>query len=85
MEIALYMRPIVTGLFVTLFLICAGNLPVHFNSSIEGVGTDACGAVIPGADVRVTDLSTGIAGRVKTSTEVLYRVLNPNKNRCSRR
>jgi hypothetical protein len=59
-----------------LFLFAARDLRAQFNSSIEGVVSDSSGAVIPGADVTVADLGTGIARHVKTSGEGLYRVLN---------
>src|SRR5690242_1798978 len=61
---------------LALFLLAVSDVWAQFNSSIEGVVSDSSGAVIPGADVAVTDLGTGIARHVKTSGDGLYRVLN---------
>ena len=64
---------------VLLFpLLLMAPLPAsaQFNSTIQGTVTDSQGAVIPGAVVRVTNTTTGLARDAVTSAEGVYRVFS---------
>ncbi|HWB85850.1 MAG TPA: carboxypeptidase regulatory-like domain-containing protein [Bryobacteraceae bacterium] len=57
-------------------LVLSGCAMAQFNSAIQGTITDASGAVIPGAQVQVTQKETGISRSATTSEDGLYRVLS---------
>ncbi|MFN0101078.1 MAG: carboxypeptidase-like regulatory domain-containing protein [Bryobacteraceae bacterium] len=63
-------------LTVALFCFCASSAMAQFSSAIQGVVTDASGAVIPAAVVHVTNVDSGVAREARTSNEGLYRVIN---------
>ena len=63
-------------LTVALFCFCASSAMAQFTSAIQGVVTDASGAVIPAAVVHVTNVDSGVAREARTSNEGLYRVIN---------
>lgn len=58
------------------FLFSLHGVYAQFNSSIEGTVLDSSGAVIPGAEVTITNVGTGAARHIRTSGEGFYRVLN---------
>jgi carboxypeptidase family protein len=61
---------------VSALLILAPNLFAQFGSGIQGTIVDNSGAMIPGAQVVVTNLNTGVTRDVFTSDEGIYRVLS---------
>ena len=63
---------------LTAVLFCVGlsSALAQFTSSIQGVVTDAAGAAVPEAVVRVTNVASGVGRVAVTSSEGLYRVLN---------
>lgn len=56
-------------------------LVAQYNSSIEGIVTDRSGAIVPSAQVNVTEVSTGLVRHTMTTTDGFYRVvdLEPGK------
>ena len=51
-----------------VFSMCGGRSALaQFNSSIDGTVNDASGALIPGADVTLTDAITGVEQKFKTN------------------
>src|ERR1700733_1940295 len=65
-----------TKLIAVLFCLSATCAMAQFTSAIQGVVTDASGAAIPEAVVRVTNIDSGVARESATSNEGLYRVTN---------
>jgi len=57
-------------------LLLLGTLPAgaQFNATIQGTVVDAQGGVLPGAMVRVTQISTGVTRDVVTMPDGVYRV-----------
>jgi hypothetical protein len=62
------------GFLVAFLGILAAPLAAQFSSGFEGTVTDASGASVGGADVTVTDLSTGVPQRTKTSDSGTFRI-----------
>src|SRR6267154_3414966 len=69
------MRPRCRRMILLLGLF-QGLILAQFNSAIQGVITDNSGAVVPGANVTVTNTGTGVARTVDTLEDGLYRVLS---------
>src|SRR5262245_13208066 len=63
-------------LLFPLLLIAPRPASAQFNSTIQGTFTDSQGAVIPGAVVRVTNATTGLARDAVTSPDGVYRVFS---------
>jgi hypothetical protein len=63
-------------LLFTLFLASASAYGQLSTGTIAGTVTDASGAVIPGAEVRVTNPGTGLVRTLNTESAGLYRVPN---------
>jgi hypothetical protein len=64
------------GIWLAQLLLLTGIASAQFNSSIQGVVTDASSAIVPGATVTVTNTATGVARQATTSDDGLYRVTN---------
>ena len=64
------------GLTAVLLCLSLSSALAQFTSAIQGVVTDASGASIPEATVRVTNIASGVAREATTSNEGLYRVTN---------
>ena len=64
------------GLAGVLLCLSLSSALAQFTSAIQGVVTDASGASIPEAVVRVTNVASGLAREVTTSEDGLYRVTN---------
>ncbi len=63
------------GLAFGLLAICVLSIPAiaQFRSSIEGTVTDATGAVVPDAQITLTNVDTGIVQAAKTNGDGLFR------------
>src|SRR5579859_3848487 len=63
-------------LLLRFFLLALTTLPLAFaqsgNATLDGSVTDPAGALIPGAKVTVTNLATGVARTVETTSAGLY-------------
>ena len=59
-------------LLISLFAGCCLCLAQVETGSVTGVVTDASGAVVPDAEVKVTNLDTGISRTLRTSSEGNY-------------
>jgi outer membrane receptor protein involved in Fe transport len=57
-----------------LLLVFAAPAFAQFNASIQGTVTDATGAVIPGAAVKVTNQATGVSTTSQTTGGGVYRI-----------
>jgi len=68
------LRTISAGLVVTLFL--AGSVLAQSTAQITGTVRDTSGAVLPGADVTVTQTDTGVRRSAVTDTTGLYVLSN---------
>src|SRR5437899_6262162 len=64
------------ALAAVLYCVGLSSALAQFTSSIQGVVTDAAGAAVPEAAVRVTNVASGVGRAAVTSSEGLYRVLN---------
>src|SRR6478752_4931930 len=63
------------GTFLVLFsLILALPVRAQFTTTVEGRVSDQTDAAVPGAEVRVENVATGIVRTVRTSSEGYYRV-----------
>ena len=62
--------------FFILAVLLATPAFAQFRSSIEGTVTDPGGAVVPGAQVMLTNLDTGISQSAPTNAEGLFRFLS---------
>jgi hypothetical protein len=69
--------------FAALALLCVATQAQTNVASITGILTDATGAVVPGAEVVITNLETGISSRTRTNDAGVYFVpsLNPGRYR----
>jgi hypothetical protein len=56
-----------------LLIFCTGAARAQFSSSIEGTVSDGTGAVVPGATVVVTGMTTGVAFPTKTNGSGFYK------------
>src|SRR5881227_2460213 len=63
-----------TGFLVAFLCLLAAPLAAQFSSGFEGTVTDPSGASVAGADVTVTDRSTGVPQRTKTSDSGTFRI-----------
>ena len=65
-------------LFLAALAVCliSSTAFAQYNSTVQGVVTDASGAVVPGATVRVTNIATGVGREAVTTEEGFYRALN---------
>ena len=61
---------------VSVLLVSLSSLFAQFGSGIQGTILDSSGAVIPNAQVVVTNLSTGVSREVLASETGIFRVLN---------
>src|SRR4030095_15340148 len=59
-----------------LAILGAAGIQAPFNSSIQGIVSDNTNAVVPGAKVTVTNVSTGVARTADSLEDGLYRVLS---------
>lgn len=62
--------------WIALLFVAAAPVRAQFNSSIQGIVTDASAAVVTGASVRATNLATGVSRETATSADGLYRALS---------
>jgi hypothetical protein len=60
-------------LFAILLLLAPLPAAAQFNAAIQGTVTDSSGGVLPGANVHITNVTTGVKREVVTSTEGVYR------------
>jgi hypothetical protein len=58
--------------FVVLLLVCAGSCFAQSTATLSGVVTDPSGAVVPGAQVTVHSLATGLDRQLVTDSAGLY-------------
>ncbi len=58
-----------------LGIILALPLAAQFSSGIEGTVTDPSGSAVGGADITVTDQSTGVPQKTKSSEGGTFRIL----------
>ncbi|MGI8960102.1 MAG: carboxypeptidase regulatory-like domain-containing protein [Bryobacteraceae bacterium] len=72
------------GFLVAFLCLLAAPLAAQFSSGFEGTVTDPSGASVAGAEVTVTDLSTGVPQKTKTSESGTFRVqrLSPGTYRA---
>jgi hypothetical protein len=67
-------------------LVCLfGLAPAAFAQStgeVTGVATDASGAVIPGAELRLKNIGTGVSVAASANDEGLYRFTNLQPGAC---
>ena len=69
------MKRVFRGLLVLAFGFCVGNVGFAQNSNsgdIRGTVTDSSGAVVPGANVTVTNNNTGVVNKYVTNRDGLY-------------
>ena len=59
---------------ICVSLVLAAPAFAQFNASIQGTVTDATGAVIPGAAVKVTNQATGVSTTSQTTGAGVYRI-----------
>ncbi|MFL6440103.1 MAG: TonB-dependent receptor domain-containing protein [Terriglobales bacterium] len=59
---------------ICLLLVFAAPAFAQFNASIQGTVTDATGAIIPGAVVKVTNQATGVSASSQTTGAGVYRI-----------
>ena len=63
-------------LLFTLLLVAPRPASAQFNGTLQGTVTDTQGGVMPGAVVRVTNTTTGLARDAATSGDGVYRVFS---------
>src|SRR5208337_3854040 len=74
MGISYQLRRVSWNLLLIILLLCV-NVPAQIiTSTIVGHVTDSSGAVVPGAEVTVTNEGTGILNKVRTDSAGLYSV-----------
>jgi hypothetical protein len=65
-------KTVITYCWLALLLaFCTGVAKAQFSSSIEGTVTDSTGAIVPGAHVVVTGMTTGVAVLQKQTEPVI--------------
>src|SRR5262245_30328860 len=64
------------GMVLLTVLACAGFGQQAYYGSIVGLVTDASDAVVPGAEVKVTNIRTGVEIQLNTNDQGLYQALN---------
>ena len=69
------MKPVVTACMLCILApgICAAQLPL---GTITGIVRDPSNAVIPAAQVKVTNLATGVESTATTTADGTYLIVN---------
>src|SRR5579872_6430197 len=74
-----FVRPSIAFLFLSLLLFCCVSLQAQVSGgTLSGTVMDSTGAVVPNAQVTVTNLGTGIARTTVTNDSGFYGIPNLN-------
>ena len=66
--------PVRALLLATILFLLTSSALAQYGASLEGTVTDKSGAVISGANVTVTDQTTGVSRSTVTSAAGFYRI-----------